>query len=185
MTDEDSPDTAVVNPADHHKHMDYVQAVITRLATNSFLLKGWSLTLGSALLGFAIGRQQWGLALTAALPILAFWLLDTYYLRQERAFRAMYDDVAAKRLTNFTIKPAKYAEKISWKRTGLSITLLLFYAPLLALTLIVTAVLLAVGKTAPPVAPSVFPATPATSSSERRLPPTDLPRPPVAPTPGS
>ncbi len=42
------------------KHLEFVQAVINRLAGNSFLLKGWSITLVSGLLGYDRpgGRRQ-------------------------------------------------------------------------------------------------------------------------------
>ncbi len=35
--------------ADPVKHLEFVQAVIARQAANSFLLKGWSVTLATAL----------------------------------------------------------------------------------------------------------------------------------------
>jgi hypothetical protein len=63
MTNDDATTSATdVDRDDHHKHMDYVQAIITRLGNNSFLLKGWALTLSSALLGFAITQKHAGLA---------------------------------------------------------------------------------------------------------------------------
>ena len=35
------------------KHLDYVQAAIGRMATNSFLFKGWAVTLAAGLSAFA------------------------------------------------------------------------------------------------------------------------------------
>ncbi len=75
------------------KHMEMIQAVVARLASNSFLLKGWALTLTAAFLGLSVNNKDPGIAATALLPILAFWSLDTYYLRTERLFRALYDRV--------------------------------------------------------------------------------------------
>jgi hypothetical protein len=54
--------------SDNHKHMDYVQAVIARLANNSFLMKGWALTISSATLGFAVTQKHFGLAPAALVP---------------------------------------------------------------------------------------------------------------------
>ncbi|MDE3721378.1 hypothetical protein PWG71_08255 [Nocardiopsis sp. N85] len=125
-----------VDRSDHHKHMDFVQAVINRLANNSFVMKGWALTVSSALLGFAVSRGEPLLALVAVLPALSFWVLDTYFLRQERAFRKMFDDVAAKRVADFEIKPAEYAARQSWK-VGLSISLLLFYGVIILVSVMV------------------------------------------------
>lgn len=140
MTSGEPDGKGEIDRSDHHKHMDYVQAVITRLANNSFLMKGWALTLSSALLGFAIAQKHAGLALSAIVPAAAFWMLDTYYLRQERAFREMYDDVAAKCVRDFKIDPKSYAERQSW-RVGLSISLRIFYLAVIVLTLGVAAIL--------------------------------------------
>ncbi len=79
--------------ADRIKHMEMIQAVVGRLAGNSFLVKGWSITVTGVFLGFALDRDNSGLAVAAILPILIFWALDAYYLRSERLFRALYDRV--------------------------------------------------------------------------------------------
>lgn len=129
-----------VERSDHHKHMDYVQAIITRLANNSFLMKGWALTLSSALLGFAIAQDNPFLSLAALVPLLAFWLLDAYYLRQERAFRKMYSDVAGKKVHGFKIDPTPYAKKQPWT-VGLSVSLSIFYLAIVLLIIAVTAIL--------------------------------------------
>lgn len=138
-----------VDRSDHHKHMDYVQAVITRLANNSFLLKGWALTLSSALLGFAITQKHAGLALVALVPVLAFWVLDTYFLRQERAFRRMYADIAAKELRDFTINPTPYAEQQPWWGVGFSLSLRIYYLAIIVLTVVVAIVLALADSSSP------------------------------------
>jgi hypothetical protein len=74
-------------------HLEMIQAVVNRLAHSSFLLKGWSVILASAL--FALGARG-PIPVFAALawfPALAFWGLDGYFLRQERLFRKLYDHV--------------------------------------------------------------------------------------------
>lgn len=136
MNAEEHDQRQVVDRADHHKHMDYVQAVINRLANNSFVTKGWALTVSSALLGFATSRSEPLLALIAVMPALAFWVLDTYFLRQERAFRAMFDDVAEKKIAGFEIKPSPYAAKQSWK-VAWSISLSLFYGAIIVVSILV------------------------------------------------
>jgi hypothetical protein len=72
-------------------HLGLVQAVISRQAGNSFLIKGWALTITAALFGFAIGRDSWQLAALAFGPVLVFSWLDAYYFRQERLFRCLYN----------------------------------------------------------------------------------------------
>lgn len=130
----------MVEQLDHHKHMDYVQAVINRLAGNSFLMKGWALTVSSALLGLAVSESKPLLALVAAMPALAFWVQDTYFLRQERAFRAMFDDIAAKRVPGFEIRPAPYAKRQPW-RMAWSISLAGFYGSIIVVSVLVWATL--------------------------------------------
>src|SRR3954470_10499895 len=80
---------------DQRAHLAFVQGVITRQAGNSFLIKGWALTVAVALYGFSIGRQSWPLALLALAPILIFAWLDAYFFRQERLFRCLYDAIVA------------------------------------------------------------------------------------------
>lgn len=65
------------------------------MASNSFLIKGWSLTVASGLVGFAIKDGLPWIALAGTVPTICFWSLDSYYLRQERLFRKLYDAVRA------------------------------------------------------------------------------------------
>ena len=75
------------------KHMDMIQAVIARLGNDSFLVKGWAITVSGAFLGFAVNSSSWQLASASFVPTLLFWSLDAYYLWAERLFRALYDCV--------------------------------------------------------------------------------------------
>jgi hypothetical protein len=128
-----------IDRADWHKHLDYVQSIISRRANNSFVMKGWALTVTLALLGFASTRSDAMLALLATMAVAAFWFLDAYFLRQERAFRLMFADVAAKKLTAFILNPTSYAKKISWWKTIRSLSLSVFYGALLMLSLALAA----------------------------------------------
>ena len=60
------------------KHLEMIQAVVNRMANNSFLLKGWSVTLVSALLALAAANSDRRFVFVAVLPLLMFWLLDAY-----------------------------------------------------------------------------------------------------------
>jgi hypothetical protein len=75
------------------KHMEIIQAVVARLAGNSFLLKGWALTLTVAILGFAVNKNSAALALVALIPTIIFWGLDSYYLHTEWLFRELHRKV--------------------------------------------------------------------------------------------
>lgn len=116
------------------KHLEFVQSVITRLANNSFLMKGWALTVAGALFGFAAKGTDWKLALVGLMPVVAFWGLDAYFLRQERLYRILYDHV---RRSDVDIEPFamgvnRYSsEAPSWGRTLISRTLWPFYGLIL------------------------------------------------------
>ena len=57
----DAPLTKTISMASKEKHLEFVQSAINRMASNSFLLKAWSVTLVGALLGGVIGAvvQYW------------------------------------------------------------------------------------------------------------------------------
>jgi hypothetical protein len=71
-------------------HLQMIQAVITRLAAHSTTIKGWSVTLSGALLGYAATASTPAVAVIAAYAILAFAILDAYYLALERQYRLLY-----------------------------------------------------------------------------------------------
>jgi uncharacterized membrane protein len=76
-----------------HKHLEFIQAAIGRMAGNLFLLKGWSITLIAALFALAAKDAKQGYILIAYFPLIIFWALDGYFLCMERRFRALYDHV--------------------------------------------------------------------------------------------
>ena len=112
------------------KHLEFVQAVVARLANNSFLMKGWALTVAGLILGFAVDQGSSQIATAALLPVAGFWGLDAYFLRQERLFRRLYDAV---RRPNAGIEPFSMDTRAvagavpSWWATAWSRTLLPFY----------------------------------------------------------
>lgn len=76
------------------KHLEFIQSTITRMNQNSFQIKGWMITLVSALLALYASSERVVYILIAIVPAVVFWLLDAYYLQQERRFRGVYNDVA-------------------------------------------------------------------------------------------
>ena len=75
------------------KHLEMIQSVIERMSNNSFLIKGWSITLASAIFIVAIQAQDKASALWTLFPAVIFWFLDGYYLWQERLLRSLYEYV--------------------------------------------------------------------------------------------
>lgn len=93
------------------KHLQFVQKVIARLAGHSFTLKGWSITLTAALLGVAAKEGGYVFALVALVPATVFWSLDAYYLRLERQYRSLYDDVRTGRCEPFAMSASGYSKQ--------------------------------------------------------------------------
>ncbi|MEV0118514.1 hypothetical protein AB0H77_35590 [Streptomyces sp. NPDC050844] len=114
------------------KHLEFIQAVVTRLGNGSFLIKGWALTAAGIFFAVLSKNLSWKVALTGFVPIVGFWLLDSYYLRQERLFRKLYDAV---RLPGSTVEPFfmgvnNYHSAVPWVDVITSHTMRNFYGTL-------------------------------------------------------
>lgn len=81
------------NYSEKHKHLEFIQMAINRMAGNLFLLKGWSITLIAALFALAAKDSNKLYVVVVYFPLFIFWALDGYFLSQERRFRALYDHV--------------------------------------------------------------------------------------------
>lgn len=79
--------------ADKIKHLDYIQNTISRMADNSFKIRGVCVTIVSAFLGLYIKINEPKVLLITCFPIITFWMLDSYYLQQERKFRCLYNNL--------------------------------------------------------------------------------------------
>lgn len=75
------------------KHLELIQGVISRMASNSFMLKGWTVTLVAGIFVLAGKDTDKLYFLVAYIPVIVFWGLDAYYLLQERLYRSLYDEV--------------------------------------------------------------------------------------------
>ncbi len=82
-----------------HKEIDLVQACINRMANNSFLLKGWLVSIIVVILallpekidGVAIG-------ILTIIIITIFWYLDSTFLMLEKLYRKKYEWIIKERL---------------------------------------------------------------------------------------
>ena len=122
-------------------HLNMIQAVINRMAGNSFLLKGWSVTLVSALFALAAAKAEIIFAALAYFPVFSFWMLDAYFLWQERLFRALYDQVRGLDDTaiDFSMNTQPVSSKAGeWISAAFSLTLIIFYGAVIGSILFVT-----------------------------------------------
>ena len=122
------------------KHLEFIQNVVTRMNTNSFLVKGWSVTLLAAIFALAAKEADHIYAIVVYLPVAAFWGLDAFFLSQERQYRGLYNEVAKKdpSLIDFSMNASGYNVGINqWFPAFKSRTLIAFHGTLLCVTLIV------------------------------------------------
>lgn len=117
-------------------HLQMIQAVIARLSNASFVIRGWAVTLVAAVFALSAKDADRTFFLIAYLPILAFWLLDCFYLSRERTFRAIYAHVAKLKNDEIDFSMDTCVFTYSWPRACVAITPLLFYAVLAISTFI-------------------------------------------------
>ncbi len=75
------------------KHLDYIHNTINRMSSNSFIIKGWTISIVSILFIFTDNDINKKFITISLLAVLVFWYLNGYFLQQERKFRALYEKV--------------------------------------------------------------------------------------------
>ncbi len=126
------------------KHLEFIQNTITRLSTNSFLLKGWSVVLVAALFALAASEAALAFVFLAYIPAIVFWSLDGYFLWQERLFRKLYDRVRKKDAdkVDFSMDTSDVKDEVAgWLDAVFSVTLLAFHGVLIGSIVVAMAVL--------------------------------------------
>lgn len=122
------------------KHLEFIQLVITRMNVNSFLLRGWSVTLVAALFAFAAKDTNIDYVLITYISTPLFWILDGYYLSQERKYRDLYNIIRTKQEEDIDFDmnaTVTNSIKNSWLSSTFSVTQIIFYGTLIAITLVV------------------------------------------------
>lgn len=122
------------------KHLEFIQNIITRMNSNSFMLKAWTITLVSSLFALAANDSNMDYVLVSYIAIPVFWILDGFYISQERQYRGLYADVAKKNQNeiDFSLDASDYNNgNNNWISGILSKTLIPFYGISIIATLIV------------------------------------------------
>ena len=123
------------------KHLEFIQSAINRMAGNLFFLRGWTITLITGLFALSAKDTSSKFVLIAYFLILIFWILDGYFLSQERLFRALYNHVRKlnEKDIDFSMITDEFKKdkKNSWLRSSFSLTLLVFYLSLLGITTLI------------------------------------------------
>ncbi len=132
-----------------HKEIDLIQGVITRMANNSFMLKGWIVSLIAVLLALTdqtiVATKLTYFNFILILPVLVFWYLDAFFLHKEKCFRKLYDWVIENRMSSdeflYSLDYTRFEqqEKSIWEIMFCNKTLYPFYG-LIAIALIVLSI---------------------------------------------
>lgn len=130
-------ETKEIDLIEIHKEIDLIQNCISRMANNSFLLKGWLITIYAVVLALLPEKaNSLSLCLVMMVVTWAFWYLDGYFLRIEKIYRKIYDWVLLERPKGnrnqlYQLNPVRFKGKIeavkSIPKVMFSNTLLLFY----------------------------------------------------------
>ena len=120
------------------KHLEFIQNVITRMNSNSFLIKGWVITLVSALFALAAKDANLNYVIITYIAIPLFWGLDGFYLSQERQYRQLYNHVIGRGEDeiDFSMNATVYNQgRNSWTSTLFSKAIWPLYAIMIIITI--------------------------------------------------
>jgi hypothetical protein len=117
-----------------HKEIDLIQNCINRMAQNSFLIKGWSLTVVAVVLALSEKlTDSIYLCMVILIPLVSFWYLDAFFLQTERMYRKMYEWVLNARQKEdysclYDLNPHRFENQVdSIRQIMWSLTLRVFY----------------------------------------------------------
>lgn len=119
------------------KHLEFIQTTITRMGQNSFQMKNWTVVSLSALVALYVGSCEISYLLLSLYAVGIFWLLDGYYLCQERMFRNLYkavvDDISNNKfdIVPFSMDTHERFCICEWLSACFSITISFMYIPIL------------------------------------------------------
>lgn len=124
------------------KHLEFIQGIIKRMAGNLFFLRGWTVTLIVAFLALFIKETDSNYIIYFLIVLTTvFWILDGYFLSQERLFKDLYDHVRklSEKEIDFSMDTSEYKK---YKKNTLvyamfSRTLVVFYLPLIGAALFI------------------------------------------------
>ena len=96
-----------ITAEDRRKHLDFIQATITRMSAASSTTKSWMLPVVTATYGYALTQDARSVALLGIAAVVLFAYLDANYLRQEKRFRRLYKAVAegSNKIVVFSLNP--------------------------------------------------------------------------------
>ncbi len=111
------------------KHLEMIQQLISRMASNSFALKGWSITIIAGIFSLNHDKINSAMYILVCYIIVIFWILDSYYLQLERRYRSLYNNRLKENEVNFSMQMPlpKIEDKTTYMQALFSKTEIGFY----------------------------------------------------------
>lgn len=121
---------------DKRKYLEFIQGVINRLSSNTFLFKGWSITIIVAVFTAMVTTQNYTLVWLSLGATLIFWFIDAYYLMLEQSYRKLYGKIAETDIDKIDYKMniKQYICFSAWVKAFKRPVLLMFYGTVLVIT---------------------------------------------------
>lgn len=122
------------------KHLEFLQNVTTRMNSNSFMIKGWAITLVSALFALAAKDANIRYVLITYVVLPAFWVLDGFFIATERQYRDLYDEIRSRTEAeiDFDMDASRFRKgSRTWLAGIFSKTAIPFYGIAILVTLLV------------------------------------------------
>jgi histidine triad (HIT) family protein len=136
---------------DRRQHLDYLQSAISRMASASAAAKTWLLPVATATYGYGLVNRSGGTTLLGVGAVALFAFLDARYLREERAFRALFRRAAHDKGRLFDMNSSVYygrknggpndrrVENCEWRHVFWSWSVAGFYGSIAAVGLAIAA----------------------------------------------
>ena len=123
-----------------HKEIDLIQGCINRMANNSFLIKGWLVSIIAVIVALSPEEiDKFIVFITLLIITFSFWYLDGFFLRTEKLYRKMYEWVLKNRKKGnkdyqYDLNPQRFDGEVeSIFKVMTSKTLRWFYGAILVL----------------------------------------------------
>ena len=113
------------NDSAYLKHLEFIQAIVARMAQSSVQTKSLLLPVVVAAYGYALTQKSVSVSLLGIAAVILFGYTDASYLRQEQAYRRLYNAVieGTKEIPLLSLNLAEDTElvceeKSFWKKSG-------------------------------------------------------------------
>lgn len=117
-------------------YLQLLQEPINRMATASAIFKGFAATIVAGITLVDYEKVNICVLFLSFLPVFAFAIMDVYYLRLERKFRYLFEQVRLnKHAVDFSMELAETSDEISCAKAGvwnciISPSISFFYPPM-------------------------------------------------------